>query len=142
METDDVDLLVAEIVAGTNGGAFDLSGDGTVDVTDLTTWLSQAATENGFGQAYVKGDSNLDGSVNSTDLNNLALNWQQDVALWSGGDFTADDVVNSGDLNDLALSWRHFIPMTSSADAPLPEPSALLLMLFGLALVWRRPSRN
>lgn len=115
----------------------DLTRDGAVDDTDLTQWLSVAATHNGFGEAYLLGDSNLDGTVNATDLNNLALNWQQNVALWSGGDFTADGVVDSADLTALALTWQQSVPMATSA-APVPEPSALLLTIIGLALVWRR----
>ena len=34
----DVDSLVGEIVAGTHGGSFDLTGEGTVDDADLTEW--------------------------------------------------------------------------------------------------------
>ena len=80
----------------------------------------------------------MNGVVDAADLNAMALNWRQDVALWSGGDFTADGVVDSADLNALALNWRHSIPMASSFTAPVPEPSALLLTFVGLALAWQR----
>jgi hypothetical protein len=138
VDSDDVDALVVEIVAGTNDLAFDLSVDGAVDSTDLSQWLSEAATINGFTAPYLSGDSNLDGSVDAVDLNNLALNWRQEVASWSGGDFKADGFVDSGDLNELALNWRESIPTASSANAAVPEPSTLLLTVVGLALVWRR----
>ena len=141
-DIEDIDSLVAEIAAGTNDALFDLSGDGVVDDTDLTQWLRDGATHDGFGEAYLLGDSNLDGSVNSTDLNNLALNWQQHVALWSGGDFKVDGVVDSADLNELALNWRQSIPMASVVNAPVPEPSALLLAVVGSTLVWRRSRRS
>ena len=135
-----IDALVEEIVAGTNGASFDLTGEGTVDEADLTRWLSEAAARNGVSQEeYLAGDSNLDGSVDATDLNNLALNWQQEIARWSGGDFSADGVVDSADLNELALNWRQSIPMASTASAQVPEPSAWLLTFIGLALAWRRP---
>jgi hypothetical protein len=139
VDVDDIDALIGEIVAGTNGTEFDLSGDGNVDDVDLTAWLSEAAGQNGFGQPYLPGDSNLDGAVNATDLNNLALSWRQNLALWSAGDFTADGFVDSADLNALALNWRQSIPMASAVSAPVPEPSALFLALVGLSLVWRRP---
>ena len=134
----DIDLLVREIAAGPGDAVFDLTGDGNVDIGDLNTWLSEAAAHNGFEQDYLKGDSNLDGSVDPTDLNNLALNWQQDVSLWSGGDFTADGSVNALDLNDLAINWRQSIPMASVVSATVPEPSALLLTVVGLALILAR----
>lgn len=126
----------------THGGLFDLTGEGIVDDADLTQWLSDAAAHNGFGQEYLAGDSDLDGSIDAIDLNNLALKWRQNVALWSGGDFTADGMVNAAHLNSLALEWRQAIPMASSANAPVPEPSAMLLSVLGLVLVWRRPRRS
>ena len=142
MDTEDIDALVAEIVAGTNELTFDLTGDEVVNDTDLNQWLSEAASVNGLVDSYLAGDSNLDGAVNATDLNNLALNWRQNTSEWSGGDFTANGVVDSADLNALALNWRQSIPMASAVSAPVPEPSALLLAVIGLALAWRRPSRR
>ncbi len=130
-------MLVAKIVAGTDGELFDLTGSGVADDMDVNQWLSEAATHNGFSQAYLPGDSNLDGSVDATDLNNLALNWRkdEDVAAWSAGDFKADGVVDSADLNELALNWQQSIP---AGGAPVPEPSALFLTVVGLAVIWRR----
>jgi hypothetical protein len=137
----DIDLLTSEIVAETHNSSFDVTGDGVVDDADVTAWLSDAAEHNGFSEAYLAGDSNLDGSVDSIDLNNLALNWRRDdVARWSAGDFTVNGSVGSDDLNELALNWRNSIPMASAA--PVPEPSALLLALVGLGLAWRRPRRT
>ncbi len=74
----DLDALNAEVLADTNGAQFDLDGNGAVNNADLSQWLSQAATTNGFTAPYLLGDSNLDGSVNTIDLNNLALKWQHD----------------------------------------------------------------
>ncbi len=138
----DTDLLTAEIAAGRQNLEFDLSGDSLVDQSDLETWLSDAAEHNRFRDPYLSGDANLDGSVDAGDLNNLALNWRQDVASWSAGDFNADGSVGAGDLNELALNWRKSIPIASSVNAQVPEPSALLLTLVGLALAWRRPKRS
>ena len=142
LDVADLDSIVGEIGVRTNNGVFDLNGDADVNQADVTQWLSDAAVHNGFNEAYLAGDSNLDGSVNATDLNNLGLNWRQNVALWSGGDFMADGSVNAADLNELALNWQHSIPMALTASAPVPEPSALLLTVVGLALAWRRPRRS
>lgn len=48
--TDDIDLLVSEIVAGTNNLDFDLTGDGRVGEDDLDQWRRVAATANGKGK--------------------------------------------------------------------------------------------
>lgn len=129
-DVDDLDVLIGEIAGGVK------------DTTDLTSWFSSASEKNGFSEPYLAGDANLDGSVNASDLNNLGLNWQQNVALWSGGDFTADGRVNSADLNVLGLNWQHSIPLAPAAAAPVPEPSAMtMLVLAGLATVWRRSKR-
>ncbi len=142
LDVADVDAIVGEIVMGTNNGAFDINGDGALDPDDVAQWLSDAAAHNGFDQDYLAGDSNLDGSVNATDLNNLALNWQQNVGLWSGGDFTADGSVNAADLNALALNWRNSISMASPTAAAVPEPSAACLVAFAaLGLLGSRRRR-
>ena len=135
-DVDDIDLLTAEILGEANDPVFDVTGDNVVDIADLNQWLSDAATQNGFVEAYLPGDADLDGSVDATDLNRLALNWQQNNSDWSGGDFTTDGVVDSADLNALGVNWRQAIPMASAVS--VPEPSASLLMLFGLSLVRRR----
>lgn len=136
--SDDVDALVGEIVAGTNESMFDLTADGAVNSADLDQWLSEASTHNGFSEAYLHGDSNLDGSVDATDLNNLALSWQQDVERWSGGDFDADGRVDVADLNKLALNWRGSILAAAADNSPVPEPSTLFLTVVGLTLACRR----
>ncbi len=84
VDSDDVDALVGEIVAGTHDLLFDLSDDGLVDDADLSQWLGQAATINGFTAPYLPGDSNLDGSVNALDLNNLALSCARTLPVGLG----------------------------------------------------------
>ena len=136
-------LLIGPLAAGVSvvpgeNDAFDLTSDGTIDTADVNQWLADAASRNGFAAPYLDGDSNLDGTVNAADLNNLALNWNDDVLLWSAGDFTADGKVNAADLNALALNWRQSIPAASAVGMAVPEPSTWFLTFFGLALIWRR----
>jgi hypothetical protein len=102
---------------------FDLSRDGTVDDVDLARWLSEAAFHNGFTEAYLPGDANLDGFVNAADLNALALNWRNSVSGWSVGDFNADSHVDAADLNLLALNWRRSSQILVPENAPLRELS-------------------
>jgi hypothetical protein len=133
----DLDLLVGGIVAGGDDATFDLTGDGTVDDADLTTWLSEAAAENGFSEAYLPGDSNLDGSVDATDLNNLALNWQKQADGWSAGDFTADGSVSAPDLNVLAINWQRSIANVAFA-VPEPATGSLIVVLLLICTGYRR----
>ena len=130
IDVGDLDLLVGEIVANNGNTDFDLNGDGTVDDTDLSTWLSDAARDNGFGQPYLPGDANLDGSVNASDLNALAVSWQQQIATWSDGDFIADGTVDARDLNVLAINWQSELPVAS----PVPEPASAWLPLWMFAI--------
>jgi hypothetical protein len=138
----DIDMLTAEIFAGTNDPAIDVTGDGMVDAVDLTKWMADAALHNGFAQTYLSGDSNLDGSVDAKDLNSLALHWQQaNTPMWSRGDFNVDGIIDAADLNVLALNWQQSIPMATVASAAVPEPSAWLIsvVVVGLVLVSRLP---
>ena len=120
---------------------FDLNEDETVNLIDLNQWLLDAGAENGFSSPYLLGDANLNGIVNSSDLNLLALNWRANERLWSAGDFNADGVVNSVDLNSIALNWRSSIPSAASQTAAVPEPATAFLAVFALTaltcLRWR-----
>ena len=127
----DIDLLGKEILAGTNDPAFDLTGDNVVDIADQDRWRADAATENGWAEPYLPGDADLDGSVLVSDLNIVGTNWQQSPDPWGSGDFNVDGVVDVMDLNALALNWQESIP--TAAAAAVPEPSTILLLVFGLA---------
>ena len=126
----DIDALVAEIVAGTNGSDFDLSGDAAVNTADLDQWRTEAAALNGFADSYLLGDANLDGTANAIDLNAVGLNWLDSPNSWSGGDFTADGVTDAADLNVLGLNWLNAIAVGADQNQ-VPEPSSFLV--FGIA---------
>jgi hypothetical protein len=105
LRCDDVDALVAAVIDGVNPPEFDLTTDDIVDQADLDVWLALAGLENlPSGAAYMKGDANLDGKVDASDLSVTASNWQ-DAAGWCGGDFNSDGVANANDLNELAVNW-------------------------------------
>ena len=136
----DIDLMygAGDIAAGVSvppaDSDLDLTGDNLVDQADVDQWLSDAAAENGFAASFVKGDANLDGTVNASDLNALALNWQQAGAVWSTGDFTGEGMVNASDLNLLALAWQSSIPQ--AAAAAVPEPATITRALLAMVLVF------
>ena len=134
MDGNDVDALVGEIVAGTSNLAFDLTADGAVDDSDLSQWLNDAATANGFAEPYLLGDANLDGTVNASDLNSLGKNWLVQPNTWQLGDFNADGIVNAGDLNELGQNWLASIPSAAAAQS-VPEPSGWCLLAFSLVCI-------
>lgn len=143
LSTDDIDSLNTTIAAGTNDATFDLNGDGNVDLADQSDWLSQAATENGFAEPFLPGDTNLDGIVNANDLNSIGLNWQSEASNWTQGDLNADGVVNATDLNLIGLNWQQSIAAAGAEQAAVPEPSSSVLlasMLLGIGLLRKRLS--
>ena len=134
----DIDMLVAEAAAGTNGMDFDLTGDGTVDFADVEEWLAQAGEENlGPGRAYLVADANLDGVVDGQDFIAWNGNKFTSLAAWSGGDFNADGIVDGQDF--IAWNGNKF----QSADfASVPEPSSLVLLMIGFVSLVRRGRRD
>ena len=131
LDTRDVDLLVSGIVDGENSTTLDMTSDGIVDDADLSMWLTDAAIANGFTEAYLLGDANLDGVVNAVDLNEVGIHWLQDAPRWSAGDFTANGTVNALDLNKVGIHWLASIPSAASP-ASVPEPAAFTLLLLGI----------
>ena len=75
------------------------------------------------------GDSNVDGSVNGTDLNAVLSYYNQSGQAWATGDFNFDGSVNGTDLNTVLSNYNQSL---SSSTAAVPEPSTLLLMVLGL----------
>ena len=131
----DVVDLDALIGAGPNDTQFDLDENGIVDTGDRDVWISD------IKNTFV-GDINLDGEVNSADLNTLALNWRSmDATSWAQGDFNGDGTVNASDLNDLALNWRSGVAASTSAP-PVPEPLSSTLLLLGIFTVVRCSGRR
>ena len=132
----DIDMLIAEIAAGTNDAALDINGDGVVDLDDRDDWLSAAGSQNlASGNAYLLGDGNLDGVVDVADFNLWNGNKFTSTAAWSQGDFNADGFSDVGDFN----IWNG-TKFTSSLDttAAVPEPSALFWLLPMGLLAFRR----
>ncbi len=132
----DVDALVAEIVAGTNNLVYDLTGDGFVNVVDLTEWRREAgAGENApaltaSGNPVQLGDATLDGMVDGQDFIEWNNNKFTSVASWCAGDFNADGMVDGQDF----IEWNN--EKFTSADAvSVPEPSALFCGLFVVCVV-------
>ena len=112
----------------TGGGTNDWGGlDGEVDAMDLAVVMAAL-------QAGIPGDLNVDGAVNSGDLDLVRGNWgRTDATSTAQGDANGDGFVNSADLDVVRANWGN------TAAAAVPEPSVLMLALVGfLALALRR----
>ena len=116
-----------------------LRRDRGVDDGDRDVWLAATPCSFGIQGPLLLGDSNFDGTVDSIDLNVLALNWLQDESHdWTEGNFTGAGV-NAADLNALALNWQRSINET----ATVPEAGSLTLtttLALALAAYYRRRS--
>ena len=63
----------------------------------------------------VVGDTNVDGSVNFTDLLALAQNYNKTGQDWAHGDFNYDGIVNFTDLLALAQHYGNTATVTAAA---------------------------
>ena len=133
VDVDDIETLIANL----GDVAFDLDGDGDTDEDDLiylvenrVEW-SRPGGESGVGTK--RGDANLDGYLNATDLALMAAAFGQ-TGGWSAGNVNTDGVVNATDLAILAENFGFQAPA-----AAIPEPATIgLLALGGLALLRRK----
>lgn len=124
----DINLLHVAIQENSADVVFDVDGTGNVDADDVTHLVEEI-----LGTFY--GDADLNGTVDSNDLNQLGINWQigDESFCWSDGDFNGDHFVDSEDLNTLGINWQ----MTSNMAANVSEPRAAPFFLLGLLLAYR-----
>ena len=117
---------------------LDLVNNDTIDAADITEWLAQAATANGHGSPYRRGDTELDRDVDITDFNALASHFDPtgdgdpvNGPFWNEGNFDGDD---DTDITDFNLLAANFSP-SGYATSAIPEPSTMLLASLALILV-------
>ena len=112
-----------------------LVDNNTLDASDITEWLAQAATTNGHRSSCLRGDTELDRDVDTTDFNALASHFDlaededpQNGPLWYEGNFDGDD---DTDITDFNLLAGNFAP-GGYGTAAVSEPASVFLFLTGL----------
>lgn len=146
MADDDVDCgdlaaLQIALASGASDPRYDLTGDGAFDDADLEQWLVDAAAyRQGPGVVYRAGDANLDGMVDSDDLQILQEHLFSASSDWCDGDFNSDANVDVRDFN----IWND--ANQPAAGLTVPEPVnqnvVLYLAMLSMSCVWRRPIRH
>lgn len=147
-----ITTIQSMLATGYNGGAW--NGPGIISSSALASGgkfgiaYSDSSVDKGVstpaGEVLLQydliGDTNLDGSVNLTDLLALLNNYGLSGKDWVGGDFNYDGTVNLTDL--LALLNNYGLSgglSNSSVTQAVPEPASLsLLALGGVSLLARR----
>lgn len=127
---------VAPGVPAAGNEQFDLTGDGVIDNSDVDQWLRDAATENGFGSSYKRGDADLDGVTDVVDFNAWNENKFTSSLNWDDGNYNGDEAVDVLDFN----AWNANKFTSSDSVSLVPEPTAVCLLamaLLGLAGVVR-----
>lgn len=109
------------------------------------TFFGQPIGSNAILMRYTySGDANLDGVVNSLDLNAVATNFGSSSTEWDQGDFTYDGIVNLLDFNALAMNFGSSLPapapvaLGASLGTLVPEPITAPLLFAGALLISRR----
>lgn len=145
------DQYQALMWTGSAASAFDLS---TVLPTYVNFNFAQAYSVNGAGDIYglaqdsagnyyaiewspaapLPGDTNMDGTVDSTDLTALMNGEANHLTGWVNGDFNQDGVINA---DDWAL-FDYGVALSNQAAASVPEPAAVSIMLIAGTLIGRR----
>jgi fibronectin-binding autotransporter adhesin len=144
----------SEIISGYNNGAWNGTGilsstaaansayavgyaDGSVDVG------TQAAPGQVLLEFTLIGDTNLDKTVNLTDLLNLLNSYGQTAKDWSEGDFNYDGTVNLTDLLALLNNYGQSATLASfNSSQVVPEPASMsLISLVVCSLLMRRGRR-
>ncbi|MCP4189122.1 MAG: LamG domain-containing protein [Planctomycetaceae bacterium] len=129
IDAKDIDLLTAEVIAGTNDILFDLTGDNLVNYSDRDAWV------NDIKNTWY-GDSNLDGEFNSTDFVVVFSAAEFEDLLennsgWATGDWNGDQEFNSSDFVTAFQAGGFEAGPKAAAAQLVPEPNTAILLLLG-----------
>lgn len=136
-DAEDLDLLAAEMVAGTNNPDFDLTGDGITDIADRRFWVENLAN------TFI-GDSNFDGEFSSADFVAVFIPAKYETgqaATWTEGDWNGDGIFSSSDFVAAFTGGGYENGPRDGGLQLVPEPSVFAL-LAGASLLFLRIRRR
>jgi hypothetical protein len=108
--------------------AFDCNSDGMIDVLDANCAPAVSLDGTLAAAGLIKGDADGDGQVQFSDFAILADNFNM-RGPYTDGDFNKDGEIQFPDFLILA---KNFGQSSAEPTAVVPEPSGLLLSIFGL----------
>jgi len=135
VDADDIDILCANM--GGDLDPYDVNDDGIVDEDDMVYHVENLveydSDDDGTpdGNGTYRGDFNLDGVVNATDLQLMKGSFGTSGVGYAGGNANCDTVVNATDLQILKGSF-------GSSVTGVPEPLTVGLLAVGGAALLRR----
>jgi hypothetical protein len=135
VDADDVNALCANM--GGDVGTYDMDGDGDVDEDDMTflveNYLEYDSDGDGIpdGAGTFRGDFNLDGIVNGTDLSIMSGGFGTTTGF-AGGNANCDSTVNGTDLSILSSVFGNV------ATTAVPEPLTITVLSLGAVGMLRR----
>jgi hypothetical protein len=129
LDARDLDALLGAINAGSLDPLLDLTQDTQVDGADLQVLLDLLGTQ--------LGDANLDGSVDSLDLEVWQTNYGNPGG-WLAGNFEGNALVDGRDF----LLWQRHVSLAELAASALAVPEPAPLCLMWIALFGRRRRRG
>ena len=128
--------LVTGVAISGDTDRLDLVDNDTIDAADITEWLAQAATANGHGSPYLRGDTELDRDVDITDFNALASHFDPtgdgdpvNGPFWNEGNFDGDgdtDITETVSEDDLLALERNAFVALSRTPASIARVSHMM----------------
>ena len=133
------------ILSSTKAGNYGIAViDNAVLSTPFATFGGQTVDGNSIlVSTEIAGDTNVDGSVDLTDLSTVLNNFGSSTLAWTSGNFDGASTIDLTDLSDVLNNFGASNPSANGLIAgglasAAPEPSSLLMLGIGGVLVLRR----
>jgi hypothetical protein len=141
----DIDILADAIAAGSTDSQFDVNNDSFVDELDLIHHIATLVGRTDGGTGTYRGDFNLDGYVDGTDLAVLKAGFGLTGLGYASGNANADEYVDGTDLSIFKATFGFSgTPDPTGATNPpaVPEPATLGLLGIGASVLLGRRKRK